>query len=153
MKSQNLILGGILLVLGIGGYLFLTKKKTTEVLSNAEESLKTTIEYFNKEKEALVGKSTIADVPVNSPLTNVNELVKNVSQDAVSGIGIVENNSLEVIAKAKAISAKIAENKRKQRGYKKSSSKRNIQTVIDADIAKLLAMGYKPLDNGEIQKV
>lgn len=152
MKTQNIILAGVLIALGIGSYLFFTKKKDTEVVSDAEEKLKTIDTYSDKETQAEVGKSTIADVPVSTPITNVGGAVKNTIRDAVIEI-VSEKTPSKEITEAKQISALIAENKRKQSGYKKASSKRNIQTVIDADIAKLLAMGYKPLANGEVQKI
>lgn len=57
------------------------------------------------------------------------------------------------IEEARTLSRLIVENKRKQNGYKKTSSKAGIQKVIDADIQKLFEMGYASLPNGDVQKI
>lgn len=57
------------------------------------------------------------------------------------------------IEDARALSRLIVENKRKQSGYKKGSSKAGIQKVIDADVQKLFEMGYVSLPSGDVQKI
>ena len=146
MKNKNLILGGVLMTLGIGAFLFFKKKnKVVDVVENLDKNIEKTVEVTNLSTEPSSGKSTITDIPINKPIrdTNIGGMLENA----------ITNTVIDKVVEAKQISEKIAENKRKQRSYKKISSKRNIQTVIDADIAKLLALGYMPLENGEIQKV
>ena len=150
MKNQNIILGGVLLAVGVGAYLFLSKKEVADSLSGiipeseTEPNTKTVAENISTAIETMTtnsstgGKSTIADIPVDTPIIS----------DTVN-----KEAEAKTLAEAKAISATIAEMRRKQSGYKKASSVRNIQTVIDGDIAKLLALGYTPLSDGGVQKV
>jgi hypothetical protein len=175
MKNQNIILGGVLLAVGVGAYLFFTKNKVTDSIvedTKVNSEKETTTETDNNtSSESTVGKSNPADVPMNTPIVSAEsiqqqqEVLAKQKADAEAILKAAQDKEFafknmlsgkteaQVLEEAKAISATIAEMRRKQSGYKKASSRANIQTVIDGDIAKLLALGYTPLDNGEVKKL
>lgn len=65
----------------------------------------------------------------------------------------LEQQRLANLTKAKLLSATIQDNIRKRNGYKKASSVRNIQNLIDSQVIELRNLGYTSLPNGDVKPI
>lgn len=174
MKNQNIILGGVLIAIGVGAYLFLKKNKIMDTITGTDKDNSTQESEQKPEtqtKDSTVGKSNVIDVPVNTPILSAEAIKKQAEElakqkaDALELLKSAENKEFEfknifsgktetqILAEAKSISAKIADNDAKIRKYKKKSSKEAVRKDNENKTAELLAMGFLALPNGEVQKI